>query len=138
MSISQTIERVVATVDENATVLEATLLMAKKEIGSVVVTSNSAIKSLFTERDLMKKVVAEKRDPNTLKIKDVMSTDLVKITSDEAPERCLQLMEEKQCRHLLVFDDDEFVGIISLRDLVAWMLKEREKMISELQGYITS
>ena len=138
MSISQTIERVVATVDENATVLEATTLMAKKGIGSVVVTRNSAIAGLFTERDLMKKVVAEKKDPVGLKIKDVMPTDLIKVDSDETPEHCLQLMEENQCRHLLVFDDDEFVGIISLRDLVSLMLKEREKMIAELQGYISS
>jgi len=138
MSISQTVERVVATVDENATVLEATILMTQKDIGSVVVTSNSAIKGLFTERDLMKKVVAEKRDPATVKIKDVMPTDLTKITSNETPERCLQLMKEKHRRHLMVFDDDEFVGIISSRDLVSWMLLEREKMISELQGYIAS
>jgi len=138
MSISDTIERVVATVDENASVLEATMLMAKKEIGSVVVTSNSSIKGLFTERDLMKKVVAEKRDPATVKIKDVMPTELLKITSDETTERCLELMQTHQCRHLLVFDDDEFVGIISLRDLVALIIKQKEKLIGELQGYITS
>lgn len=138
MSISDTIERVVATVDENATVLDAATLMAKKEIGSVVVTRNSAISGLFTERDLMKKVVAEKRDPAIVKIKDVMPTDLLKITSDETAERCLELMQEHQCRHLLVFDKDEFVGIISLRDLVSLMIKQKEKLIAELKGYIAS
>jgi CBS domain-containing protein len=138
MSVSDTIERVVATVDENATVLDAAILMAKKEIGSVVVTRNSAISGLFTERDLMKRVVAEKRDPATVKIKDVMPTDLLKITSDETAERCLELMQEHQCRHLVAFDNDEFVGIISLRDLVSLMIKQKEKLIAELKGYIAS
>ncbi|MDX8411064.1 MAG: CBS domain-containing protein, partial [Mariprofundaceae bacterium] len=114
MKITSKIERMVAIVDEHVSTLEAAELMTRKYIGSVVVTSNSGIRGLFTERDLMMRVVGEKRDPATTKVKDVMPDDAVKVRPDEQSERCLDLMKAHRCRHLMVFDGDEFVGIVSL------------------------
>jgi len=92
---------------------------------------------VFTERDLMMRVVGEKRDPATTKVKDVMPDDVVKVCPDEQSERCLDLMKAHRCRHLMVFDGDEFVGIVSLRDIVALMMEEKEELISRLKEYIT-
>jgi CBS domain-containing protein len=126
----------VATIDENKTALEAAVLMTEKYIGSVIVTSGSKVKGIFTERDLMMRVVGEKKDPAEVKLKDIMSKDFVKVRPTDTTKRCLDLMKEHRCRHLLVYDDDEFLGIVSLRDLVALMIDEKEDLITQLEDYI--
>ncbi len=136
--ISHRIERMVAVLDENKTALDAARLMSERFIGSVVVTGSATVKGIFTERDLMKHVIAAGLDPAAVKLKDAMRRDLVTVPPDENVERCLELMKQNQCRHLLVFDGSEFVGIVSLRDLVQLMLDEKERLIQELTRYITS
>jgi len=138
MKITSGIKKTVATIDEHHTVLEAAKLMTDNYIGSVVVTSHSQIVGIFTERELMMRVVGKGREPGTVKIKDVMHTDHLKISPDATCEEALHLMEEKRCRHLLVFDGDEFIGLISLRDLVVLNLQEKDDLITQLQGYISA
>lgn len=102
--ISQRIERMVAVLDENKTALDAARLMSERFIGSVVVTGSATVKGIFTERDLMKQVIAAGLDPATVKLKDSMRRSLVTVPPDENVERCLELMKQNQCRHLLVFE----------------------------------
>ncbi len=134
--ISPKIQRTVALVDENKTVFDAATVMAGKYIGSVVVTGSSSVKGIFTERDLMR-LVAERKNPAEVKLKDVMRTDLVSVAPTETVEQCLALMRTNRCRHLLVFENDQLSGIISLRDLAALMLEEKETLIGQLTRYIT-
>ncbi len=137
-NISSQIVRKVLTIDENRTAHDAAALMTKEYIGSVVVTGSDGIKGLFTERDLMMKVVGEGREPKEVKIKDVMEKNPVRVSPDDTASHCLELMKENRCRHLLVFNGNEFVGIVSLRDMVAMMIEEKEELISHLERYITS
>ena len=137
-NISSQIVRKVLTIDENRTAYDAAALMTKEYIGSVVVTGSDGIKGLFTERDLMMKVVGEGREPKEVKIKDVMEKNPVRVSPDDTASHCLELMKENRCRHLLVFNGNEFVGIVSLRDMVAMMIEEKEELISHLERYITS
>ena len=132
------IARKVATIDENRSTLEAAILMTEEFIGSVVVTNPSGIAGVFTERDLMMNVVGKRKDPSKVKIKDVMLTDPIKVAPKDTASHCLELMKKHRCRHLLVFDGDEFVGIVSLRDMVALMIDEKEDLIGCLNRYITS
>lgn len=136
--ISEKIERLVVLLDEGESAYEAALLMSDKHIGSVVVTRASRIIGLFTERDLMRQVVGKRRDPQEVRIKDAMRTDIVRVTPQEEVEHCIELMKQHQCRHLLVFDGDAFVGIISLRDLLLLLLEEKEELIRQLTTYVTS
>ncbi len=136
MKITSKIERSVLTIDENRTAREAAVLMNEKFVGSVVVTGPTGVKGLFTERDLMR-VVGEKRDASRVKLKDAISADVVKVTPDETSSHCLDLMKEHRCRHLLVLDSGEFIGIVSLRDMVALMIEEKEGLIDQLKSYIT-
>lgn len=136
MEISPKVERKVATVDQNKTVFDAATVMVGRYIGSVVVTESSTVKGIFTERDLMR-VVAQQQDLGKVKLKDVMRSDLVSVSPSDSVEDCLQLMRENRCRHLLVFEGDEFVGIVSLRDIAALMLEEKEALVGELTKYIT-
>jgi len=137
MKITPHIVRDVVTIDEHSTALEAAVLMTEKYIGALAVMGVKGVVGLFTERDLMMQVVGEQRNPEDVSVKDVMSGQAVKVKPDETCERCLNLMKENRCRHLLVFDGDEFAGIVSLRDIVALMIEEREQMISRLREYIS-
>jgi CBS domain-containing protein len=138
MDIASKITRRVATIDENKSALDAAKLMTEEFIGSVVVTNSSGIRGLFTERELMMKVVGKGKDPDKVKIKDVMANQPIKVSPNDAAGHCLDLMKEHRCRHLLVFNGDEFVGIVSLRDMVALMMDEKEELIGHLERYISS
>jgi CBS domain-containing protein len=135
--ISPKVERKVALLDENKSVLDAAAVMVERYIGSVVVTSTSTVSGIFTERDLMR-VIAQHQDPASTKLKGVMRTDIVRAKPTDSVEDCLGLMRANRCRHLLVYDDEEFVGIVSLRDLAALMLEQKESLVEELTKYITS
>jgi predicted transcriptional regulator len=84
------------------------------------------------------RVVGKERDPERVAIKDVMTKDIVIVSPKDTANYCLNLMKEHRCRHLLVFNGDEFVGIVSLRDIVALMLEEKEEVITYLHQYINS
>jgi len=137
MKITSHIERNVVAIDENSTALEAAMRMTDKYIGALVVMGVRGVCGLFTERDLMMQVVGAKLNPADVAIKDVMSGYAVKVAPDETCGHCLALMKENRCRHLLVFDGDDFAGIVSLRDIVATMIEEREEMILRLKEYIS-
>ncbi|GJL54007.1 MAG: signal transduction protein [Nitrospirales bacterium] len=136
--ITTKIVRKVATIDEHCSTLDAAILMTEEFIGSVVVTSSSGITGIFTERDLMMKVVGKKKDPDKQKIKDMMTTTLIRVSPKDTPGDCLDLMKEHRCRHLLVYTNEEFVGIVSLRDIVALLIDEKEELIRDLEKYILS
>jgi len=137
MDITPGIERMVAMIDESQPVLNAVQLMSDKYIGSVVVTRHGEVAGLFTERELMMDVAGKKRDPAKVKVGDVMRTDRVKVSPGTSLSECLDLMKENRCRHLLVFEGDQFIGIVSLRTMVALMIQEKESLIDQLQRYIT-
>ena len=137
-AITGKIERHVVLLDENKTAHEAAVLMSEKHIGSVVVTRASRVIGLFTERDLIHDVVRKQLDPTAVKVKDVMQPEgFARVSPAERSERCIELMKQHQCRHLLVFDGDAFVGLISLRDLLVLLIEEKEELIRELTKYIS-
>lgn len=86
----------------------------------------------------MVQLVGKGKDPEKVRIKDVMLSDHVKVSPNDTASRCLDLMEEHQWPHLLIFEGEEFMGIASLRDMVALMLGEKNELIGHLERYITS
>ncbi len=101
-NIAQAIVRRVTTIDENKSVLDAAIVMTGEFIGSVVVTGSSGICGIFTERDLMLEVVGKRKNPEVVKIKDVMAKDLIRVSPTDSASSCLELMKKCRCRHLLV------------------------------------
>ncbi|HXH65089.1 MAG TPA: CBS domain-containing protein [Mariprofundaceae bacterium] len=138
MKITSGIEHAVAMLDEGSSALEAARLMTDKFIGSVVVTSHSRVVGIFTERELMMQVVGKDRDPAQVRVGDVMHTDHLKVRPDASCDEALQLMKQQRSRHLLVFDGDRFIGLLSLRDIVVLTLKEKDDLIGQLQHYIAA
>jgi len=136
MKITSGIKHTVAMLDEHSSTLDAARLMTEKFIGSVVVTSHGQVVGILTERELMVQVVGRDRDP--AKVGEIMYTDHSRIHPDANCEEALQHMQEHGRRHLLVFDGDRFVGLISLRDIVVLTLNEKDDLIAQLQRYIAA
>jgi CBS domain-containing protein len=125
-----------AVVQPDTSVLEAVQTMAARQIGAVPVVDGERLVGIFTERDLMSRVVASSRDPARTAIRDVMSTDLVVADAAESQDVCLRRMQQARVRHLLVLREGRLAGIVSLRDLLAAEIDDREDTIKLLNAYV--
>lgn len=119
------------------TVQAAVATMSEHNVGSIVVIDDDRNPvGIFTERDLLNRVVAKGIDPETTPLSEVMTTDLMIISGDTARGRALNIMKENHIRHLPVADGDELVGIVSLRDLLSFEMKRREQEVEQLREYV--
>jgi CBS domain-containing protein len=129
-------DRATITVDRATLVTEATRLMAKHHIGSLPVLDGERLVGIFTERDVLVRVVAADRPPGATCVADVMSTDLVVAWVNETYETCLRRMRQAHVRHLPVIDGSRLVGIVSLRDLLVADIDEKEEALTLLTSYV--
>ncbi len=101
-----------------ATVRSASRLMAEQGIGAVLVMKDEAIQGIFSERDALKRVLAEDLDPDTTTLAEVMTREMVTLDPDAFAVDALRLMSEVGIRHLPIVEQDKVVGMISLRDFI--------------------
>jgi CBS domain-containing protein len=132
----------VETVARDATVCEAVQRMNERRIGSVLVGDSyrpgepyRAV-GIFTERDVLVRVVACGLDPKTTRVAQVMTPDPITIAIDATVADAMQLVTEKRCRHLPVIDDVGLCGLISIGDLTKWLVHDQELTIEDLHLYI--
>jgi CBS domain-containing protein len=125
-----------ATVDSTMSVLEAAMTMARRGIGAVPVVDGDRLAGIFTERDVLTRVVAAAVDPAVTTVADVMSTQLVVADVTEPYDVCLQRMQQARVRHLIVLDGGRLAGIVSLRDIMAVDLDEKDDAIMLLNAYV--
>lgn len=121
-----------------ATIYDAMLFMAEKNVGALMVIEENNLVGIFSERDYARKVVLKgKTEENTL-VKDVMTTQVIGISLDHKIEECLALMTKKFIRHLPVCESDGgIIGVISIGDVVKEIIAEQEFVIDQLVNYIT-
>jgi signal-transduction protein with cAMP-binding, CBS, and nucleotidyltransferase domain len=112
------IARPIITIDENASIIDASKAMVDKNRGSVVVTSKGEAVGILTERDVMKRVVAKSLDPASVKAKDVMTKSPLTIDKDKPLREAVDLMNRKGLRRMLVTEQGKIIGIFTLRDIV--------------------
>ncbi len=129
-------KRLVYTVDRDATVQAAADYMAQNNIGAVAVMDQDRLVGVFSERDVINRVVARRLDPAATRVSGVMTTELVVAKSDETCESCLRKMKQANCRHLPVVEGDKLVGFISLRDLLMVDISEKDDTIQFLNTYM--
>jgi CBS domain-containing protein len=120
------------------TVLETVRAMVEHNIGAVPVVHNGKLVGIFSERDLMKRVVAEGCDPRSTCLAEVMTDDPLTINMNEELENCLMLMRRHSFRHLPVCHDGQLVGIVSLRDILLHDLSEKDNEVRMMRAYISS
>jgi len=120
----------------DATVLGAVEMMSSKRIGALMVCKEGQPLGMFTERDLMTRVILGGRDPATTRIEEVMSTEVVFVEPSTRAEEAMAVMTERRCRHLPVVSEGRVVGLISIGDLVRWASRNQEFQIRQLEDYI--
>lgn len=127
----------VYTVGPEATVLEAARAMDAHNVGSLLVADGDKPVGIFSERDLMRRVVVSGKDPAKVKVREVMSRDVWVVEPDTRVKEAMAIMTERRCRHLPVVEKGKVVGLISIGDLVRWISKDQEFQIRMLENYIT-
>lgn len=120
------------------TVLETVSAMVERNIGAVPVIHSGKLVGIFTERDLMRRVVAEGRDPRATCMAEVMTDDPLAVGTGEDLETCLTLMRRHGFRHLPVCHEEQLVGIVSLRDILLHDLNEKDDEVRMMRAYIHS
>lgn len=126
----------VCTIGPDKTVLDAAALMNHRRIGAVVVLDGDKIVGIFTERDVMNRVVADKKDAATTTIREVMTTKVAFCEQDTTLEACRGVMTKHKIRHLPVVEDGKLRGMISSGDILARRLQEHEETIKYLHEYM--
>lgn len=138
-TIREVLERkggTVLTVDRLASVLDAIGTMSQANIGALVISEDDQPVGIFTERDYLRKIALEGRSSRDTRVEEVMSAPLITVTPGEDTRSAMETMTECRCRHLVVVDADDMVGIVSLGDLVKHMLVEKEAEVEQLSSYI--
>lgn len=124
--------------DVNDIVMNVVRYMVERHIGAVAVISKGKLAGIFSERDLMRRVVAEGRDPKSLKVGEVMTRDPLTVRPDDSLDFAMDLMKQHGFRHLPVCVGDEISGLISMRDLLANAVLEKDGEVQMMRAYISS
>jgi CBS domain-containing protein len=128
--------RTIHYIQPGQTVFEAASYMVDCNVGAVPVLDDTKLVGVFSERDIMRRVVTEGRDPLTTRIADVMSTDLRTVGPGASSEEAMCVMQDHGVRHLPVCDGRVLVGFLSLRDLLRCHLDEKSNEADSMRAYI--
>jgi CBS domain-containing protein len=120
------------------TVFEALQLLAEYEVGAMPVMDSGKLVGIVSERDYTRKVALLGKNSRETKVADIMTRDVVTVTSKTDTRTCMSLMSQKKIRHLPIVDDTKVLGMISIRDLLDNIIAEQEQTISQLTSYISN
>lgn len=127
----------VLTVDPDATIRVAIEQMAEISAGTALIMENGVVIGIISERDVMRKVLLKGKRLHEVKVREIMTTDLTTITPDTPLEDCMKLITDKRIRHLPVLRDGKLCGIISIGDVVKYLIIEKDFKIKNLETYIS-
>ncbi|HEY5919777.1 MAG TPA: CBS domain-containing protein [Chryseolinea sp.] len=128
---------VIFSVEPTEMVYRAIELMCEKNIGGLLIVENGKLVGIFTERDYARKLILKGKSSKDTQIKDLMTSNLVTVTPDTSIDDCMRVMTGRKIRHLPVLDKGELVGIISIGDVVHFVIEEQKSIIEHLEHYIT-
>lgn len=129
--------REIFSVSPDASVYDAISMLDEKNVGAVLVMEDDKLVGMFSERDYTRKVVLRGKRSRETKVAEIMSRDLKVIHPQEGVEASLRLMTDKRIRHLPVLDGEKVVGVISIGDLVKWVISCQSATIAHLENYIS-
>lgn len=125
-------------VTENTSVLDALKVMMEKNISALLVIDGKHLTGIFTERDYARKIILYGKSSAETSIKEVMTAHPITVLPSDSIEYCMNIMTDKHIRHLPVMQDQELLGMVSIGDVVKFIIEDQKQTISQLESYISS
>lgn len=125
------------TISPEATVYEAIRVMAEKNIGALLVVKDGKPVGMISERDYARKIVLQGRTSRDTRVSEILSSRLISATPQTSVAECMRLMTEHRIRHLPVLEGDRVLGIVSIGDLINWIISTQTSVIQQLTNYIS-
>jgi CBS domain-containing protein len=145
MNLVDTVRLVLKQKDQNvwsvspdACVYDAIEIMADKHVGALMVVFEGALVGVVSERDYARKVILQGKSSKETQVKEIMTSPAIFVTPDQTVEDGMRIMTDKHIRHLPVVEEGILLGVVSIGDLVKWMISAQQQTISQLHSYITS
>jgi CBS domain-containing protein len=125
------------TISPQATVFEAIQLLARKNVGALPVVEGGKVIGIFSERDYTRKVALEGKTSHTTKVREIITTDVASISPNDTVEDAMRIMTEKHIRHLPVLEDGHMIGLVSIGDMVNWIISAQSAALDQMEAYLS-
>lgn len=129
---------IIISLNERSSVYEALEIMMKNNISALLIMENTTLKGIFTERDYARKIILQGKASKETCIKEVMTETLLTVTPETSISDCMNMMTDRHIRHLPVIDKGEVTGMVSIGDVVKFIIQDQQQTIQQLESYITS
>jgi CBS domain-containing protein len=130
--------QIVWSVSPEDCVYDAIEIMANKHVGALMVVSEGKLVGVVSERDYARKVILQGKSSKQTLVKEIMTSPAIFLTPEQTVEDGMRVMTDKHIRHLPIVENGEVLGVVSIGDLVKWVISAQQQTISQLHGYITS